>query len=48
MSIEKVEEIAKLADKHGFKLSGLRSFERDISLAEIMKIKDNAQAAKSG
>jgi len=47
MSIEKVEEIAKLARKHGFKLSGLRSFERDITLAEIERIRENAEAKRT-
>jgi hypothetical protein len=46
MNIKKVEEIAKLAQKHGFKLSGLRSFERDISIAEIERIRDNARIAR--
>jgi len=46
ISIKRVEEIAKLAQKHGFKLSGLRSFERDISLADIVRIKENARVNK--
>jgi len=46
MSVEKVEEIAGLAQKHGFKLSGLRSFERDISTEEIERIRERARVAK--
>lgn len=43
MDIRKVQEIAALADKHGFKLAGLRSFERAVSMEEILKIKKLAQ-----
>lgn len=39
---QQVQEISKLANKHGFKLAGFRSFERAISDWEIQKIKDNA------
>ena len=28
LTVAQVEEISKLADKHGFKLAGFRSFER--------------------
>lgn len=43
IEIEKVKEIAELAHKHGFKLSGFRSFERTLSREEIMRIKENAR-----
>lgn len=39
LHLEKVEEIAALAKKHGFKLAGFRSFGRAISPEEIEKIK---------
>ncbi|HPZ09121.1 MAG TPA: shikimate dehydrogenase [Candidatus Eremiobacteraeota bacterium] len=42
ISIEKVEEIYKLAKKHGFKLAGLRCFERSISQKEIDEIYERA------
>ena len=42
ISSEKVEEIYKLSQKHGFKLAGLRSFERTISPEEIERIYNNA------
>lgn len=38
ISIEKVEEIYRLARKHGFELAGFRSFERSIAREEIEKI----------
>ncbi|MGQ9512090.1 NAD(P)H-binding protein [Thermodesulfitimonas sp.] len=43
LSTEKVEEIAALAKKHGFKLAGFRSFERAIDMTAIEKIKAAAQ-----
>jgi predicted amino acid dehydrogenase len=38
ISIEKIEEIGKLAKKHGFKLAGFRSFDRSIGKEEIKEI----------
>ena len=38
ISVEKIEEIGKLAKKHGFKLAGFRSFDRSIGEAEIKQI----------
>lgn len=39
LSTEKVEEIAALAKKHGFKLAGFRSFERAIDSDAIERVK---------
>lgn len=39
LQIDKVEEMAAMAKKHGFKLSGLRSFGRAITEQEIRRIK---------
>jgi len=39
LSTEKVEEIAALAKKHGFKLAGFRSFERALDASTIEEIK---------
>lgn len=44
LTVKQVEEISKLADKHGFKLAGFRSFERAVSTEQIELIKKNAQA----
>lgn len=50
-SLERIHEIAALARKHGFRLAGLRSFERHLPLEEMERIRDNARrrkAAKTG
>lgn len=43
LTTEKVEEIAALARKHGFKLAGFRSFERALDPAAIERIKELAR-----
>lgn len=47
ISLEKVEEMRALADRHGFKVEALRSFERTLTLEHINEVKREAQAAKS-
>jgi predicted amino acid dehydrogenase len=42
LSLEKVKEIAALADKHGFKLAGFRSFERQVTDEYIEGVKKAA------
>ena len=42
LTVAQVEEISKLADKHGFKLAGFRSFEREVKPETIETIKKNA------
>ncbi len=42
ISLDAVDEISQLASKHGFRLSGLRSFERVLSDGEIERIKERA------
>ena len=39
---ERVEEIDAMAKKHGFRLSGFRSFEREVTLQQIEKVRRNA------
>jgi len=46
-SLDRVQEIAGLAAKHGFRLSGFRSFEQVITDEQIETIKAKAQAARS-
>ena len=41
LSVEKVKEIKALSEKHGFVLSGFRSFEKAVSDEDIEKIKSN-------
>jgi len=43
--IEQVQEIAQLADKHGFELAGFRSFERKVTEEGIARVREAAQAA---
>ncbi len=43
LSIERVEEIARLAERHGFRLAGLMSFGRPLTEAEIARIRANAR-----
>lgn len=47
LTLEQVDEISQLAKKHGFKLSGFRSFEREVTPEHIMAIKENARRAKA-
>jgi len=41
ISVDKVKEIKEIGDKHGFILSGFRSFEKALSEDDIKKIKAN-------
>ncbi len=45
VSVEQVEEISRLAEKHGFKLAGFRSFERAVTDEQIAQIRKNAGRA---
>ena len=44
---ERVDEITEIAGKHGFRLSGFRSFEREVTPQQIEAVRCNAQMAKS-
>lgn len=46
LSLARVEEMAKLAAKHGFRLSGFRSFERVLTESEIEGLKERAARAR--
>lgn len=49
LELAKVQEIQQLADKHGFRLAGFRSFERALTDGEIAQIRAHAeQRRKSG
>jgi len=43
---ERVEEIDAMAKKHGFRLSGFRSFEREVTLQQIETVRRNAMHAR--
>ncbi|MGD9519749.1 MAG: NAD(P)H-binding protein [Armatimonadota bacterium] len=47
LEVEKVREIGKLAEKHGFELSGFRSFERAVSQEDLAHIRERAERARS-
>lgn len=46
LSVERVEEIDRLAQKHGFDLCGLRSFERALDEETIARIRERAERAR--
>ncbi len=43
LTVEQVEEIARLAEKHGFRLAAFRRLERTLSDAEIDRIRERAR-----
>ena len=43
---ERVEEISAMARKHGFRLSGFRSFEREVTQQHIETVRRNARNAR--
>ncbi len=43
---ERVEEISTMANKHGFRLSGFRSFEREVTQQHIETVRRNAKNAR--
>ncbi|GAB4459118.1 MAG: polysaccharide biosynthesis protein [Anaerolineales bacterium] len=45
---ERVEEIGSIARKHGFRLSGFRSFEREVTPEQIETVRRNAAQTKKG
>lgn len=42
LSVDKVKEIYEICKKHGFKLAGFRSFEKEVTREQIERIKENA------
>ena len=46
VSVEQVEEITRIANKHGFKLAGFRSFEKAVTKERIEEIRKNAERRK--
>ena len=45
ITMERVNEITTLAEKHGFRLSGFRSFEREVTQEQIETVRRNARRA---
>lgn len=46
VTVEQVDEITRIAHKHGFELAGFRSFERAVDDAAIQRAKDARKGAK--
>src|SRR5512134_1655355 len=44
---ERVEEIGSIAKKHGFRLSGFRSFEREVTPQQIETVRRNAKKVRT-
>jgi len=47
ITLERVNEITAIAEKHGFRLSGFRSFEREVTEEQIESVRRNALQARS-
>jgi predicted amino acid dehydrogenase len=47
LSVAQVEEMARLAAKHGFKLGGFRSFERAVTPEQIERVRQAARQARA-
>jgi len=43
ITLERVKEITEIADRHGFRMSGFRSFEKEVTEEQIDKIRKNAR-----
>ena len=46
ITVERVQEITAIAEKHGFRLSGFRSFEREVTQEQIETVRTNARRAR--
>jgi len=45
ITLERVNEITAIAEKHGFRLSGFRSFEREVTEEQIERVRRNSHSA---
>lgn len=46
-TLERVREITAMAERHGFRMSGFRSFEREVTAEQIEAVRKNARKGKS-
>lgn len=46
ITVGQVQEIEAMADKHGFRLAGFRSFERAVTAEQIERVSEKARAAR--
>jgi hypothetical protein len=42
ITVERVKDITAIAERHGFRMSGFRSFEREVTNEQIEAVKHNA------
>jgi predicted amino acid dehydrogenase len=47
ITIERVMEITRIAERHGFRMSGLRSFEKEVTEAQIETVRRNARKGRA-
>ncbi|MFN3492010.1 MAG: shikimate dehydrogenase, partial [Anaerolineales bacterium] len=43
ITLERVQEITTIAEKHGFRMSGFRSFEKEVTQEQIEAVRKNAK-----
>ena len=43
ITLERVNEITAIAERHGFRLSGFRSFEREVTEEQIERVRRNCR-----
>lgn len=48
VNLDKVLEVERLAEKHGFALAGMRAFDKPVSDADIARIRANARQRRAG
>jgi predicted amino acid dehydrogenase len=48
ISLERVQEITEITHRHGFRLSGFRSFEKEVTEAQIERVRRNARRVPPG
>jgi fatty aldehyde-generating acyl-ACP reductase len=46
ITLERVQEITAISEKHGFRMSGFRSFEREVTEEQIEAVRHNARKGK--
>ncbi|MFN8380491.1 MAG: hypothetical protein U0V02_01045 [Anaerolineales bacterium] len=46
ITLERVQEITAISEKHGFRMSGFRSFEREVTEEQIEAVRHNARIGK--
>jgi predicted amino acid dehydrogenase len=47
ITLERVQEITAIAERHGFRMSGFRSFEREVTDGQIEAIRRNARKGRT-